>query len=107
MEDFIMHIVLVHIHVKSDAIENFKAATVENARNSLKEPGIVQFGCMQQAEDPSRFTLVEVYRTPNDQLLHRETKHYQVWKDAVADMQAEPRQGVKYTNVYPGDTEWK
>ena len=102
-----MHIVLVHIHVKPEAIEDFKAATAENARNSLMEPGILQFGCLQQIEDASLFTLLEVYRTPDDQLLHRETKHYQVWRDAVADMQAEPRLGVKYRNTYPNDAEWK
>jgi quinol monooxygenase YgiN len=102
-----MHIVLVHIHVKPEAIEDFKIATSENARNSVKEAGIVQFNCLQQTEDPCRFTLVEVYRTPNDQLLHRETKHYQAWRDAVGDIQAEPRQGIKYLNIYPGDSEWK
>ena len=101
-----MHIVLVHIHVKPEAIENFKKATTENARNSIKEAGILQFDCLQQTEDPSRFTLMEVYHTPEDQLLHRETKHYSAWKDAVADMQAEPRQGIKYVNVYPDDSEW-
>jgi (4S)-4-hydroxy-5-phosphonooxypentane-2,3-dione isomerase len=101
-----MHIVLVHIHVKPEAIEDFKKVTIDNARNSIKEPGIFQFDCLQQAEDPCRFTLVEAYRTPEDQLLHRETKHYQAWKDAVGDMQAEPRQGIKYVNVYPDDAEW-
>ena len=102
-----MHIVLVHIHIKSEAVEHFKVATAENARNSIKEPGIIQFACLQQTEDPSRFTLMEVYRTPNDQLLHRETKHYQAWRDAVREMQSEPRQGIKYQNVFPDDTEWK
>jgi (4S)-4-hydroxy-5-phosphonooxypentane-2,3-dione isomerase len=102
-----MHIVLVHIHIKPEAIEGFKKATTENARNSAKEPGVAQFSFLQQSEDPSRFTLVEAYRTPDDQLKHRETKHYQVWKDAVADMMADPRQGIKYVNVYPGDAEWK
>ena len=102
-----MHIVLVHIHIKAEAIDDFKKATIENARNSVKEPGIAQFSCLQQAEDPSRFTLLEVYRTPDDQLKHRETKHYQVWRDAVADMMADPRQGIKYVIVYPNDEEWK
>jgi len=102
-----MYIVLVHIHIKPEAIDDFKKATIENARNSVKEPGIAQFGFLQQSEDPSRFTLLEVYRTPDDQLKHRETKHYQVWKDAVADMMADPRQGIKYVNVFPDDSEWK
>ena len=102
-----MHIILVHIHIKPEAIEEFKIATTENARNSVKETGIVQFDCLQQAEDPSRFTLIEVYRTSNDQLIHRETKHYQVWRDTVGDMQVEPRQGIKYRNIYPEDSDWK
>jgi quinol monooxygenase YgiN len=102
-----MHIVLVNIHVKPEAIEDFKKATTENARNSIKEPGILQFTCLQQTEDPCLFTLLEVYRTPDAQLLHRETKHYQVWKDTVGDMQAEPRQGIKYKNIFPTDSDWK
>ena len=102
-----MHIVLVHIHIKPGMNEDFIMATAENARNSLMEPGILQFSCLQQIEDLSRFTLVEVYRRPEDQLLHRETKHYQAWKDAVGEMQAEPRQGIKYRNMYPDDSGWK
>jgi len=102
-----MHVVLVHIHIKPEAIENFKIATIENARNSLQEPGVVRFDFYQQTEDPSRFTLVEIYRTPDDQLLHRETKHYKEWRNSVDYIQLEPRQGVRYTNVYPEDSDWK
>jgi autoinducer 2-degrading protein len=101
LENTIMHIVLVHIHVKPEAIEEFSAATGENARNSRLESGILQFDCLQQVDDPSRFTLIEVYRTTEDQVLHRETNHYRVWKEAVAEMQSEPRQGIVYRNINP------
>ncbi len=101
-----MHIVLVHIHVKPESVEAFKAATLENARNSVLEPGFARFDFLQQAEDPSRFTLVEVYKTPDDQLRHRETRHYLTWRDSVAEMMAEPRAGIKYANLYPDDTGW-
>jgi quinol monooxygenase YgiN len=102
-----MHVVIVTIHIKPDKIELFINLTIENARNSLMEPGVVRFDFLQQTEDPSRFTLVEVYRTPDDQLLHRETKHYQEWRNNVDYIQLEARQGTKYINVYPEDSDWK
>ncbi len=101
-----MHIVLVHIHVKPESVEAFKVATLENARNSVLELGVARFDFLQQAEDPTRFTLVEVYKTPDDQLRHRETRHYLTWRDSVAEMMAEPRAGIKYANLYPDDTGW-
>lgn len=102
-----MHIVLVEIHVKPEQLEAFKQATFENARNSIHEPGILQFDFIQQANDPTRFKLVEVYRSPEDQLSHRETAHYKIWKDTVAEMMAEPRAGTVYVNLFPPDEDWK
>ncbi len=88
-----MHIVLVHVHVKPESVEAFKTATLENAQNSLKEAGVARFDVLQKADDPTRFVLTEVYRTPEDPARHKETAHYQKWRDTVADMMAEPRQG--------------
>ena len=96
-----MHVVFVHIHVKPERINEFIQATIENAKNSILEPGISRFDFVQQVEEPNQFVLLEVYRTPDDQLKHRETPHYQVWKDKVADMMLEPRVGVRYRNIYP------
>ncbi len=92
-------IVHVHVHVKSESVEAFRVATIENARNSRQEPGIERFDVLQQADDPARFLLIEIYREPDAQLRHRETPHYAVWRDAVADMMAEPRSSVKYVAV--------
>ena len=101
-----MFIVYVSAHVKPEKGEPFKAATVENARNSKKEPGIARFDVIQQQDDPTRFVLVEVYRTPDDPARHKETAHYQKWRDTVADMMAEPRTSIKYTNVFPDEQSW-
>jgi len=101
-----MVIVHVHVRVKPDCIEAFRAASVENARNSVKEPGIARFDVVQQADDPTRFILVEVYRTPDDPARHKETAHYAKWRDTVAEMMAEPRTGIKYTNVFPDERGW-
>jgi autoinducer 2-degrading protein len=101
-----MFIVHVSAHVKTGKVEAFKAATVENARNSKKEPGIARFDVIQQQDDPTRFVLVEVYRTPGDPARHKETAHYQKWRDTVADMMAEPRTSIKYTNVFPDEQGW-
>ncbi len=101
-----MHIVHVFIHVKPEAIEDFKAVAVENATHSIQEPGIVRFDVIQQKDDPTRFVLVEVYRTEEDVARHRETAHYLKWREAVVDLLAEPRYSVVYSNVFPADTAW-
>lgn len=101
-----MFIVHVFAHIKPDQIEAFRSATLENAGNSVQEPGIARFDIIQQQDDPSRFVLVEVYRTPQDSALHKETAHYRKWRDTVADMMAEPRANVKYTNIFPDDQGW-
>ena len=101
-----MLIVHVHIHVKSEHLEAFKAATLENARASVQEPGIARFDVIQQPDDPTRFVLVEVYRTADDPGRHKETTHYAKWRDAVADMLAEPRYSVKYVNLFPDEKGW-
>lgn len=101
-----MLIVHVHIHVKPDDLEAFIEATLENARNSIQEPGVARFDFLQQADDPTRFTLIEVYRTDQDPATHKQTDHYKKWRDAVAPMMAEPRRSVKYANRFPEDEGW-
>jgi quinol monooxygenase YgiN len=101
-----MFIVHVFVHVKSDQVAAFTEATLENARNSVQEPGIARFDIIQQEDDLTRFVLVEVYRTLADSDRHKETAHYQQWRDTVAAMMAEPRRSLKYTNVFPDETGW-
>lgn len=101
-----MYIVHVAVHVKPDQLDNFKAAVIENARNSVQEPGIARFDVIQQQDDPTRFMLVEVYRTELDTHKHKQTAHYKKWRDTVEEMMAEPRSSVKYFNVFPVDSEW-
>jgi (4S)-4-hydroxy-5-phosphonooxypentane-2,3-dione isomerase len=101
-----MLIVHVHIHVKPESVEAFKAATIENARHSVQEPGIARFDVFQQADDETRFVIVEAFRTVEAPVEHRETRHYQAWRDAVADMMAETRYSVKFANLFPGDQDY-
>ena len=101
-----MFIVHVFVHVKDDALEAFREATLENAQASVQEPGVGRFDFIQQQDDPTRFVLVEVYRTPDNPARHKETVHYQKWRDTVADMMAEPRSSIKYSNVFPDDQGW-
>jgi quinol monooxygenase YgiN len=101
-----MLVVHVHVHVKPECVEAFKQATLANARASRKEPGVARFDVIQQQDDPTRFVLVEVYRDAAAAATHKETKHYPVWRDAVAPMMAEPRHSVKYDNFFPEDKNW-
>ncbi|MBT5928107.1 MAG: antibiotic biosynthesis monooxygenase [Verrucomicrobia bacterium] len=101
-----MLIVHVFVHVKEDQVDTFKAATLENACNSVQEPGIARFDVVQQEDDSSRFVLVEVYRDSEAPAKHKETQHYLNWRDAVAPMMAEPRHSLKYDNCFPSDEGW-
>lgn len=101
-----MFIVHVQVHVKAESIDAFREASVENARHSVQEPGIARFDVIQQADDPSRFVLVEVYRDADAPAKHKETAHYAKWRDTVAEMMASPRTGIKYSNVFPADSGW-
>jgi autoinducer 2-degrading protein len=103
-----MLIVHVFVHVTPESVDAFRAATVENARNSVKEPGVVRFDVIQQDDDPTQFVLVEVYRTDDDPARHKETAHYATWRDTVEPMMAEPRRSVKYHAIVPDAVaEWE
>jgi len=101
-----MLIVHVHVHVKPEAVEAFRAASLANAQASVQEPGIARFDVLQQKDDPTRFILVEVYRTAEAPGQHKQSAHYAAWRDVVAPMMAEPRQSVQLMNIYPEDARW-
>ncbi|WP_404373628.1 putative quinol monooxygenase [Corallococcus coralloides] len=99
-------VVHVHVRVLPQHVDAFLQATLANARESVKEPGIARFDVCQDNEDPTRFVLVEAYRTPDAPAAHKETAHYLTWRDTVAPMMAEPRAARRYTNRFPDDAAW-
>lgn len=101
-----MHVVLVHVHVLPEHIEAFIEAALANARSSVQEAGVARFDVIQQQDDPARFVLVEVYRTPEAPAAHKQTAHYLTWRDTVAGMMAEPRQAVTFTPLFPDEAGW-
>jgi len=105
-KSLIMHITHVHIRIKPEHVEAFKKATIENAANSVKEPGVARFDFIQEAGDPTRFMLLEVYRDADAVAKHKETAHFNAWAATVADMFAEPRTRSFYTNIFPADAGW-
>jgi quinol monooxygenase YgiN len=101
-----MLIVHVFVHVKENRIQAFQEATLQNAENSIREPGIARFDIIQQVDDPTRFILVEVYKTDDAPARHKETEHYRTWRDRVEEMMAEPRRSIKLTNIFPDEKGW-
>jgi quinol monooxygenase YgiN len=101
-----MLILQVHIHVKPECVEAFRAATIENARNSAQEPGVARFDFLEHADDPNRFSLWEVYKTEEAVAAHKETAHYAAWVEATKDLFAEPRTRTWYKSVFPADGNW-
>ena len=106
LHTFSMLIIHVHVRVKPESIEAFKAATLANARASLREAGIARFDVCQQADDPASFVLVEAYRSAEAPAAHKQTAHYAAWRDAIAPMMAVPRASFKFASVFPDETGW-
>ena len=102
-----MLVVHVHVHVKPESVADFQRATLENARASLNEPGVARFDVLQDQSDPTRFVLIEAYKTSDAPLAHKATAHYAAWRDAVAEMMAEPRQSQKYESLFPEEPRWQ
>ena len=102
-----MLVVHVHVRVTPEGVDRFLAATRANARESLREPGVVRFDVVQQDDDPTRFVLVEVYRTDEDPAKHKATAHYAAWRDAVEPLMAEPRRSVRYRAAAPDPRGWE
>ena len=96
-----MHVTLVHVHVSPEHIQDFIAATRANHQASVQESGNLRFDVLQSPEDPGYFLLYEAYRSAPDAAAHKETAHYQRWRETVADWMAEPRQGIPFTGLYP------
>jgi len=102
-----MYVVCVTIFVKEGEEKKFIEATLDNCRGTRKEPANLRFDFLRCDDDPLRFFLYEAYNTKEDFALHQQTPHYLKWKETVADMMAQPRQGVKHHNIFPEDELWK
>jgi autoinducer 2-degrading protein len=96
-----MYAVCVHVCVKEENRDEFIEATLENARETIQEPGNLRFDVIQQVDDPNRFVLYEVYRDESGMAAHKDTPHYAKWRDAVAPWMCEPRRGVKHLALFP------
>jgi autoinducer 2-degrading protein len=101
-----MIIVHVYMHAREEMINAFKEANIKNAKNSIKEPGILRFDVLQQEDDPSRFLLVEIYKNVKAISAHKETAHYAEWLKVAEPMFAEPRVKTIYRNLFPDEKEW-
>lgn len=96
-----MHVTLVHVRVKPEAIDAFIAATRANHEASIQEPGNRRFDVLQAPDDPARFILYEAYVSADDAAAHKATAHYLAWRDTVTDMMAEPRRGEPMHGMFP------
>lgn len=94
-----MFVTLVHVKVKPNYVDAFIEASLENSHASVEEAGNLRFDVLQSADDPTYFVLYEAYESAEDAAAHKGADHYLLWRDKVADMMAEPRQGVRYTGL--------
>ena len=102
-----MQIVHVHLKVKPEFVDEFIEVTLDNVRNSKQEPGNLRFDFFQQADDPTRFVLTEIYESEEAASHHKDTAHYQRWRDTAPDMLAEPRYAHKFRSLFPDESDWR
>jgi autoinducer 2-degrading protein len=100
-----MYAVCVSVHVKPEFIVPFIEATLDNARNTRREPGNLRFDVLRSEDDPNRFFLYEIYRNRESFTRHQDTAHYFRWRDEVTLWMAEPRVGLKFIPLFYGDGE--
>ena len=101
-----MHVVAVTVKVVPGAGDRFAEAARKNHEATRQEPGNLRFDVLRAVTpptegEPEHFLLYEVYRTKDDFTAHQQTAHYFAFREEVADIMAEPRQGVHFTSVYP------
>jgi len=96
-----MHVTLVHVYVKADRVEDFIRATTSNHENSVREPDNLRFDVLQDPQDATHFILYEAYQDEAGAKAHKQTEHYLLWRDTVADMMAKPREGVPMLGLMP------
>jgi (4S)-4-hydroxy-5-phosphonooxypentane-2,3-dione isomerase len=101
-------LLLVHVDIAvlPEQLDAFLTATEKNAVASRDEPGIVRFDVLSDRSDPTHVVLVEIYRDDAAAAAHKDTAHYQRWRDMVAPMMARPRQATRYVNTSPDDSTW-
>jgi (4S)-4-hydroxy-5-phosphonooxypentane-2,3-dione isomerase len=92
---------IVHVYVLPGFSTQFIEATRENHVNSIKEPGNLRFDILRDSADPYKFVLYEAYESEEAAAAHKNTTHYQKWRDTVAPWMASPREGVKHTILFP------
>lgn len=100
--------IIVHVRtaVNPDSIDAFINATLKNAQNSINEPGVIRFDFIQQADSPSNFLLIEIFKNEDAAAKHKQTPHYIKWRDAVETMMSQPRNSIKYKAIYPEEKKW-
>jgi (4S)-4-hydroxy-5-phosphonooxypentane-2,3-dione isomerase len=78
---------IAELQVKPESIEKFVPLILANAQASVaKEPGCLQFDVTQQADDPTKFALYEVYADAAAFEAHGKMPHFQEFFAAAKDM---------------------
>ena len=101
-----MQVTLVSVSVIQGDEEDFASESIANAFASVEEMDNDRFDVLRSTEDPGKFLLVEIYKTPNGPVAHKSTEHYAAWRENVEDMMAEPRSTRKFTPMYPWPGLW-
>jgi quinol monooxygenase YgiN len=98
-----MQIFQFHHYIKPEFVEAYRAAILENARITIHEAGVLRFDVFQDQEDPTHFSLLEIYEDQAAREFHLQTEHFLKWKETVLgqEMFARKGSGDNFEMVFP------
>lgn len=92
---------IITVRVKAGSEAEFERLTTENHEASLTEPGVLRFDVLKDTDNPGTYYLYEAYRDEAATWAHKETDHYQYWKEQVAPLMEGERTAAATTPIAP------
>lgn len=86
-----MTVIIVHVKVKPDRIQDFIKETQISQAATLKEPGCWRYTIMQDTDNDNAFILSEAYQNQESIDFHKTTPHFLEWRKNIESMMAEQR----------------
>lgn len=96
-----------HHYIKPELVEAYKEAILEDARETVKEEGVIAFQVFQDKKDPTHFSLLEIYRNAGAREFHLQQPYFLKFKDAYIGQEMSARQGSgdEFDLLFPKEVE--
>jgi autoinducer 2-degrading protein len=90
--------IIVEVYTIPGTRDKFLQATDVSQSATLQEPGCSRYEILQDIVDENHFTLIETYKDEAAIQSHKQTPHFQRWRNDVQPYMVQNRTSVKYTS---------